>query len=210
MNLLSSVKRSRCQWRNCQFRCSLANANAFVREHLAKETQAALGWDGPRVTLMESVSDSLVRNIYTSCLLEVILLLLFLLTQRSRYRSCFWVDALPPPLSGSPLVTAGLLVSPSSMYGCATLEELDYLCNLIGLRVLPHATSRDKATSRTQLEKNQSGRIRREQLSEATTCKTIQFLRDVCGSGVEPAPCYRKVAGLIPLVCMSKGPWARY
>ena len=27
---------------------------------------------------------------------------------------------------------------------------------------------------------------------------------------VEPASCYWKVAGLIPLVCMSKCPWARY
>ena len=29
-----------------------------------------------------------------------------------------------------------------------------------------------------------------------------------CGSGVELAFCYRKVAGFIPLVCMSKCPWA--
>ena len=35
-------------------------------------------------------------------------------------------------------------------YGCAILEELDYLCNLIGLQVPPHATSSDKDTSRTQ------------------------------------------------------------
>ena len=31
-----------------------------------------------------------------------------------------------------------------------------------------------------------------------------------CGSGVEPTSCYLKVAGLIPLVCMSKCPWARW
>ena len=31
-----------------------------------------------------------------------------------------------------------------------------------------------------------------------------------CGSGVEPVPCYQKVAGSIPLVCMSKCPWPRY
>ena len=31
-----------------------------------------------------------------------------------------------------------------------------------------------------------------------------------CGSGLEPASCYQKVAGLISLVCMSKCPWARY
>ena len=31
-----------------------------------------------------------------------------------------------------------------------------------------------------------------------------------CVSGVEPASRYRRVAGLIPLVCMWKCPWARY
>ena len=31
-----------------------------------------------------------------------------------------------------------------------------------------------------------------------------------CGSGVEAVSCYQKVAGLIPLVCMLKCPWARY
>ena len=30
------------------------------------------------------------------------------------------------------------------------LEELDYLCNLIVLKVSPHATSSDKDTSRSQ------------------------------------------------------------
>ena len=30
------------------------------------------------------------------------------------------------------------------------------------------------------------------------------------GSWIEPAPCYRKDAGFIPLVCMSKCPWARH
>ena len=34
-------------------------------------------------------------------------------------------------------------------HGCAILEELDYLCNLIGLQVQPHASSSDKDTSRT-------------------------------------------------------------
>ena len=33
---------------------------------------------------------------------------------------------------------------------------------------------------------------------------------DGCGSWVEPASCYRKVAGSIRLVYMSKCPWARY
>ena len=31
-----------------------------------------------------------------------------------------------------------------------------------------------------------------------------------CGSGVEPVSCYQKVAGLIPLICMLKCPWARH
>ena len=35
-------------------------------------------------------------------------------------------------------------------YGCAILEELDYLCNLNGLQVPPHATSSDKGTSKMQ------------------------------------------------------------
>ena len=30
-----------------------------------------------------------------------------------------------------------------------------------------------------------------------------------CSSGVEPTSCYQKVASLIPLVCMSKCPWAK-
>ena len=31
-----------------------------------------------------------------------------------------------------------------------------------------------------------------------------------CGSVVEPASCYQKVAGLISLICISKCPWATY
>ena len=31
-----------------------------------------------------------------------------------------------------------------------------------------------------------------------------------CGSGVEPASCDREVAGSIPLVCVSRCPWAKY
>ena len=65
--------------------------------------------------------------------------------------------------SSSPRVTSGLLVSPLCSWDCAgrhrnpfcvctcaILEELDCLCNLIGLQVLPHATSSDKNTSRTK------------------------------------------------------------
>ena len=36
------------------------------------------------------------------------------------------------------------------MYGCAILEELDYLCNLSELKVQPHASSSDKDTSSSQ------------------------------------------------------------
>ena len=39
---------------------------------------------------------------------------------------------------------------------------------------------------------------------------TLQQLLQITQiSDVEPAPCYQKVAGLIPLVCMLKCPWAR-
>ena len=38
------------------------------------------------------------------------------------------------------------------MYGCAILEKVDYLCNLIGLQVLPHATSSDKNTGRSKVK----------------------------------------------------------
>lgn len=34
--------------------------------------------------------------------------------------------------------------------GCAILEELDCLCNLIGLQVLPHTTRSDKDPDKTQ------------------------------------------------------------
>ena len=35
-------------------------------------------------------------------------------------------------------------------YGCAILEELDYLCNLNGLQVPPHANSSDKGINKLQ------------------------------------------------------------
>ena len=88
-------------------------------------------------------------------------LLLFLLAQRSRYRSCCWVDALPQPCPAL-LVSWYLLYALETVLGshskpslcgtyeCAILEELDYMCNLIELQVPPHATSSDKDTSRTQ------------------------------------------------------------
>ncbi|KAJ8354561.1 hypothetical protein SKAU_G00221280 [Synaphobranchus kaupii] len=47
---------------------------------------------------------------------------------------------------------ATLMDKPScdDTYECAILEELDYLCNLNGLQVPPHATSSDKGTSKMQ------------------------------------------------------------
>ena len=42
-----------------------------------------------------------------------------------------------------------------------------------------------------------------------TKCEgCVSWLFYDCGSGVEPASCHRKVAGSIPLVCMSKCPWS--
>ena len=35
-------------------------------------------------------------------------------------------------------------------------------------------------------------------------------MKDGCGWGVQPASSYWKVAGLVPLVCILKCPWARY
>uniref|UniRef100_A0A672NRM2 SH3 domain-containing protein n=1 Tax=Sinocyclocheilus grahami TaxID=75366 RepID=A0A672NRM2_SINGR len=87
---------------------------------------------GPHATLMESVFDSLFRNIYTSSLLEAIwraltVLLLFHLTQSSRYQSCCWVAVFHQPsttvLGNTPkvLVTAHMEVSSwRSWTTCAT------------------------------------------------------------------------------------------
>lgn len=109
-------------------------------------------------------------------------LAVLLLAQKLHWcRSAAW--------SSTPQVTASLLVSlpcyqdydgrhsqPACdcMDRCAILEELEYLCNLIGLQAQPHATSSDKQNAK--LEKNPSWRIRKEQLSVATTCKTISFM----------------------------------
>ena len=44
--------------------------------------------------------------------------------------------------------------------GCAVFEELDYLCNLIGLWVPPHATSNDKTLAE---HKTREGSVRKDQ-----------------------------------------------
>ena len=121
------------------------------------------------------------------------LLLLLLLTQRSRkpvlplgwllfyapvqLSSC---NVRPPGIS-SVLLRLILLAA-------TVLEELDYLCNLIGL---PSATSCSQWPGHehnTKLLKNQSGRIRREQLSLTTTCKNHYPQLELCCFGVSIAP----------------------
>ena len=42
------------------------------------------------------------------------------------------------------------------------------------------------------------------------TFKTFRAQHVGSGSGVEPVSCYRKGAGMIPMFCMLKCPWARY
>ena len=66
-------------------------------------------------------------------------------------------------------------------YGYVILEELDYMGNLTRLLVLPHTTSSDKDTSRTQIWIRISQKYKkRKQLSVATTCKTIAILSCFC------------------------------
>lgn len=74
---------------------------------------------------------------------------MFLFAQRSRYASCWWVEdllqACPAILESPPCSwgSAGRRNKPFSngTYWCAILEGLDYLCNLCGFQVSPHATS---------------------------------------------------------------------
>ena len=48
-------------------------------------------------------------------------------------------------------------------------------------------------------------------VSEESSMQSYSMRRPVTKTtGVEPASCYWKVAGSIPLVCISKYPWARY
>ena len=82
----------------------MANLPILVSSHKCQLTgpKVSLEDNGPHLTLMESVSDSLVRNMHTSSLLEALysalaVLPLFLVAQRSRYRSCCRVDALLRP-----------------------------------------------------------------------------------------------------------------
>lgn len=50
--------------------------------------------------------------------------------------------------------TPNLLVK---AYGCAILEELDYLCNLIGLQVLPHYKDSNKTQKLRQISQEELG-----------------------------------------------------
>lgn len=98
---------------------------------------------GPYATLLESVSDSLVKNMHTRSLLEVILKDSGRVpTVPPHTKSCYWFVVLLWPIYRYHLYaleTAGKLNKPpcNGTYGCSILEKLDYLCSLIRLQVLP-------------------------------------------------------------------------
>lgn len=79
--------------------CFLENAHRFAQCDLRSH------WGVLRTyaTLTESVSDSLVRNMCTSCLLEGLLQCMILFYSHKRYWSCGWIDALLHPCP-APLV----------------------------------------------------------------------------------------------------------
>ncbi len=175
-----------CQWRTCRFWCSLANASQT-------------GWcltvsTGPKTgrrTLMPPLCSLFLTVIHTaywrSFWRALAVLHLFLLAQKNKYQSCCWVVCcLSVVPSSSPCVTGLPPISRPCSLNCAgrhtkppynSTYGWDYLCNLIGLQVLPHATSSHKDPNKTQKtiicsETNQSGRIEGEQLSVATIYKT--------------------------------------
>lgn len=69
VNLLSSVKRTRCQWQASQFWCSLANGNQAAQCW----TESTERTSGARATIMESDSDSLAKSMQESDIFEVLL-----------------------------------------------------------------------------------------------------------------------------------------
>ncbi len=124
VNLLSSVKRTGCQWQICQFWCSVVNANRAPRCRAVSTGPTSRLESGPQATLMKCVSDCVVREIHTSGLLEVILYdsgsaHLVPPYTKQQIRSCWWVKGLLTALSSSPWVTAWLLVSPLCSWDCA-------------------------------------------------------------------------------------------
>ena len=147
------------QWCTCKFWCSLANAKQAARCWAVSTGPSRGCWalTPPSWSLFWSETCTQVAHWRSFCR-TLAVLLLFLLTEWSG-QSCCWVVAL-----SSSRVMDRLLASPpcpwdcawdgkpscDSTYGCAILEELDYLCNLNGLQVPPHATSSDKGWSKTR------------------------------------------------------------
>lgn len=135
---------------------------------------------GPHATLKESVSDSLVRN--TSNLLEVILQgigsIFHAPSHTKEQVPVLLLGGCPSVgLSSSAHLTVGLLVSPSSSWGCARrhskhssiLEELDYLVNLTGQQVLLHATIH-RRTNQEVSEESSCLWLTHTELSPLWTC----------------------------------------
>ncbi len=131
VNLLSAVKRIGYQWWVCQFWCSLTNANETAQCWAVSTGPTTGCW-----ALMPPVW-SLFLTVYSETCLPVVC-----------WRS-FW-RALAALLLNTKQISVLLLgCCPStafyncvgkhtkppcdSTYGCVILEELDYLCNLIGL-----------------------------------------------------------------------------
>ena len=155
--MLLSLKRMVCQWWTWQFWCSLALAN-----------RAALYWavsTGPNTTVMESVSDSLVRHIH-ACWRSFSVSAPPVPPSTKEQISVLLLGWLPSmTLFNTPKIMAGLLVAPPCSWDCAGRhskcscshtcgfaipEKLDYLCNLIWQQVPPNATSSDMASSRNK------------------------------------------------------------
>ena len=101
VNLLSSVKRTGRQWRTCQFWCSLANANRAARCWAVSTgpTRGRRALMPPSWSLFLTVWSETCTRVarWRSFCSALAVLLLFLLAQRSRYRSCCWVVALLRP-----------------------------------------------------------------------------------------------------------------
>ena len=131
-NYTSSVKTTGCQWWACQSWCSLAHAN-----------WAAQCW-----------AWSLFLTVWSETCTPVACWRSFcrdLAVPPRRYWSCYWVDE---PLQACTALLVYRLVYWYLLHAAETVLQdlggLDYLCNLIGLQVAPHATISDMDTIRTQ------------------------------------------------------------
>ncbi len=155
VNLLLSVRRTVCQWWTCQFWWQMANAN-----------QAAWCWavsTGPirgcRALMPPSVSDSLVRDMLRRSLLEVIFraLAVFLQLLHTKEKILVLLLGCCPSTAHNGLSAGALSLLEDTAnllcictYGCAILDEPDYLSNLDGLQLLPHAASIEKGSNKMQ------------------------------------------------------------